>query len=97
MVRIRFPPPKSHANPIIAKDLDGRASGKSPTISRQVARNTSSGRLCGARALARAQDSISSSHKSGVGYTFTHNVVPPARAAPGWAGRGGLRPLGQIS
>jgi hypothetical protein len=36
-VRIHFPPPKSHANPIIAKDLDGRASGKSPTISRQAA------------------------------------------------------------
>jgi hypothetical protein len=47
-VRIRpaadyYAVPKSHANPIIAKDLDGRASGKSPTISRQVARNTSSG------------------------------------------------------
>jgi hypothetical protein len=26
-----------------------------------------------------------------------HDVVPPARAATGWAGRGGLRPLGQIS
>ena len=32
-----LPPPKSHANPIIAKDLDGRASGKSPAISQQAA------------------------------------------------------------
>jgi hypothetical protein len=31
-VRIRLPPPKSHANPITAKDHDGRVSGKSPAI-----------------------------------------------------------------